>query len=172
MKATNLDHNCPCFLGRLWEWWQSRRQYVRFPTPSWWPSSARLITRVRCLQNCSICPNPLLSQAYWLAEPPLDCWDYHYQYAVPAIKTNPVLTLGHYANKFVLWLISKPADKITFLCQACLYLLVVSSCMHHSSGAVWEWRWASWAVRPNELSGFRGSKAILNHASALVSACP
>ena len=30
----------------------------------------------------------------------------------------------------------------------------------------------SWAVRPNEPSGFHGRKAILNHASALVSACP
>ena len=29
-----------------------------------------------------------------------------------------------------------------------------------------------WAVRPNEPSGFRGRKAILNHASASVSACP
>ena len=28
------------------------------------------------------------------------------------------------------------------------------------------------AVRPNEPSGFRGRKAILNRASALVSACP
>ena len=28
------------------------------------------------------------------------------------------------------------------------------------------------AVCPNEPSGFRGRKAILNHASALVSACP
>ena len=28
------------------------------------------------------------------------------------------------------------------------------------------------AVRPNEPSGFRGRKAILNHALALVSACP
>ena len=27
-------------------------------------------------------------------------------------------------------------------------------------------------VRPDGLSGFRGRKAILNHASALVSACP
>ena len=42
----------------------------------------------------------------------------------------------------------------------------------HSSGAVWESRWPSWAVRPNEPSDFRGRKAILNHASALVSACP
>ena len=42
----------------------------------------------------------------------------------------------------------------------------------HSSGAVWESRWPSWAVRPNEPSGFRGRKAILNHASALVTACP
>ena len=42
----------------------------------------------------------------------------------------------------------------------------------HSSGAVWESRWPSWAVRPNEPSGFRGRKDLLNHASALVSVCP
>ena len=42
----------------------------------------------------------------------------------------------------------------------------------HSSGAAWESRWPSWAVRPNEPSGFRGRKAILNHASALVTTCP
>ena len=30
----------------------------------------------------------------------------------------------------------------------------------HSSGAVWESRWPSWAVRPNEPSGFRGRKAM------------
>ena len=39
------------------------------------------------------------------------------------------------------------------------------------SGAVWESKWPSWDVRPNEPSGFRGSKDILNHASALVTAC-
>ena len=33
----------------------------------------------------------------------------------------------------------------------------------HSSGAVCETRWPSWAVRPKEPSGFRGRKAILNH---------
>ena len=27
--------------------------------------------------------------------------------------------------------------------------------------------WPSWAVRPNEPYGFRGRKAVLNHASAL-----
>ena len=42
----------------------------------------------------------------------------------------------------------------------------------HSSGAVWESRWTSWAVRPNEPSGFRGRKELLNYASALVTACP
>ena len=42
----------------------------------------------------------------------------------------------------------------------------------HSSGAVWESRWPSWAVRPNEPSGYRGRKDLLNRASALVSACP
>ena len=42
----------------------------------------------------------------------------------------------------------------------------------HSSGAVWESRWSSWAVRPNEPSGFRGCKDLLNRASALVTTCP
>ena len=42
----------------------------------------------------------------------------------------------------------------------------------HSSGAVWESRWPSWAVRPNEPSGFRGRKDLLNRASALVTTCP
>ena len=42
----------------------------------------------------------------------------------------------------------------------------------HSSGAVWESRWTSWAVRPNESSGFRGRKDLLNRASALVTTCP
>ena len=42
----------------------------------------------------------------------------------------------------------------------------------HSSGAVWESRWPSWAVRPNEPSGFRGRKELLHRASALVTACP
>ena len=42
----------------------------------------------------------------------------------------------------------------------------------HSSGAVLQSRWPSWAVCPNEPSGFRGRKELLNRASALVSACP
>ena len=44
--------------------------------------------------------------------------------------------------------------------------------LQHSSGAVWESRWPSWAVYPNELSGFRGRKELLNRASALVTTCP
>ena len=66
------------------------------------------------------------------------------------------------------WLVSLWCDRVVGH-----YLLrEVSSCTVHSSGAVWESRWPSWAVRPNEPSGFRGRKVILNHASALVSACP
>ena len=49
---------------------------------------------------------------------------------------------------------------------------VVFSTFFHSLGAVSESSWPSWAVRPNEPHVFRGRKAILNHASALVSACP
>ena len=44
--------------------------------------------------------------------------------------------------------------------------------IRHSSEPCGKSRWPSWAGRPNEPSGFRGRKAILNHASALVSACP
>ena len=35
----------------------------------------------------------------------------------------------------------------------------------YSSGAVWESRRTSWAVRPNEPSGFRGREELLNRAS-------
>ena len=43
----------------------------------------------------------------------------------------------------------------------------------YRSGAVRESRWTSWAVRPNETSGFRGRrKDLLNRASALVTTCP
>ena len=48
----------------------------------------------------------------------------------------------------------------------------VNGSRNHSSGAVWELRWLSWSVRPNEPSGFRGRKELLNHASALVTTCP
>ena len=66
------------------------------------------------------------------------------------------------------WLVSLWCDRVVGH-----YLLrEVSSCIVHSSEAVWESRWPSWAVRPKEPSGFRGRKVILNHASALVSACP
>ena len=41
-----------------------------------------------------------------------------------------------------------------------------------SSGAVWESRWTSWAVCPNEPSGFRGRKDLLHRALALVTTCP
>ena len=46
------------------------------------------------------------------------------------------------------------------------------SAWSYSSGAVWESRWTSWAVRPNEPYGFLGHKDLLNRASALVTSCP
>ena len=56
--------------------------------------------------------------------------------------------------------------------QACLYKEMCLYNAGHSSGAVCESRWPSWAARPNEPYGFRGRKAIWNHAHTLVSACP
>ena len=56
--------------------------------------------------------------------------------------------------------------------QAPIQPLNQSDAQHHSSGAVWESRWTSWAVRPNEPSGFRGRKDLLHRASALVTTCP
>ena len=41
-----------------------------------------------------------------------------------------------------------------------------------SSGAVWKSRWPSWTFLPNEPYGFRGHKAILKRASALVTIYP
>ena len=59
-----------------------------------------------------------------------------------------------------------------WFCTRSYKVWTIAACRNHSSGAVWESRWPSWAVRPNAPSGFRGRKAILNHASALVTACP
>ena len=50
--------------------------------------------------------------------------------------------------------------------------IIRSLYVHHSPGVLWESRWTSWAVRPNEPSRFRGRKDILNHALVLVTACP
>ena len=52
------------------------------------------------------------------------------------------------------------------------YIETATHSVSHSSGAVWESRWTSWVVRPNEPSGFRGRKDLLHRASALVTTCP
>ena len=58
-------------------------------------------------------------------------------------------------------------------CISLSYLLCYQAIdINHSSGAVRESRWPSWTVHPNEPSGFRGHKELLNHAHGLVSACP
>ena len=56
--------------------------------------------------------------------------------------------------------------------QAMNTIVVRQRLFTHSSGAVWVSRWTSWAVRPNEPSGFRGRKELLNRASVLVTICP
>ena len=49
--------------------------------------------------------------------------------------------------------------------QQCMQAIVQELCESHS-------RWTSWAVRPNDPSGFRGRKDLLHRASALVTTCP
>jgi len=64
-------------------------------------------------------------------------------------------------------------QRLTSFCAVCgvlFYYKRESTTGHSSSGAVWESRWTSWAVRPNGPSGFRGHKDL--HARTLVSACP
>ena len=61
-------------------------------------------------------------------------------------------------------------ETVDFLEDIYIHIVLPNIC--HSSGAVWELRWTSWAVRPNEPFGFCGRKDLLNHASALVTTCP
>ena len=68
------------------------------------------------------------------------------------------------------------------MCVACVrgggggggkYLGVcVLKCTEFRSCVKVDSRWLSWVFRPNESYGFRECKAILNHASALVTICP
>ena len=68
--------------------------------------------------------------------------------------------------------------KLFQLCRECIpeQMLQYKSRQYlfldHSSGAVLESRWPSWAGRSNEPSGFCGRKELLNRASALVTTCP
>ena len=57
-----------------------------------------------------------------------------------------------------------------FTCNFYIYINIPRTVS--SLGAVWESGWLSWAVCPSESSGFCEHKAILNHASALATACP
>ena len=82
------------------------------------------------------------------------------------ILNDPTHPMRHYfdsrrsnrSGRFLLPRTNKNRYKASFL----------PSAPSDSSGAVWESRWLSWAVRPNEPSGFRGRKDLLNRASALV----
>ena len=51
------------------------------------------------------------------------------------------------------------SSKVHWDCEYIIWIL--EECCCHSSGAVWELRWPSWAVRPNEPSGFRGCKSYI-----------
>ena len=77
---------------------------------------------------------------------------------------------------FLLAFCVKPRVFILFyLLSSWLILIFLSRKLAYfkrALGAVWKSRWPSWAVRPNEPHGFRGRKAILKHANALVSGCP
>ena len=88
---------------------------------------------------------------------------------------SPLLKTERAALTFRTWPNFVPVQmQIQSVSRCCLLAWSFTEVKYHShsSGAVWELRWPSWAVRPNEPSGFRGRKATLNLASALVSACP
>ena len=69
--------------------------------------------------------------------------------------------------------VRKLSNYLCLLFPEIVYLnMEISLACAHSSGAVGESRWTSWAVRPNEPSGFRGRKDLLHRASALVTTCP
>ena len=85
-----------------------------------------------------------------------------------------ILTVSHRHQCRARWEVSSLQVQGTTLV---VWVVISRSCpswakKHSHPGAVRESRGPSWAVRPNEPSGFRGRKAIVNHASALVSACP
>ena len=80
---------------------------------------------------------------------------------------------GNYRRHFVFIFSARLLHPRNFLC----YVVFICSTVHTISLIVQELCESrggrpGLAVRPNEPSGFRGRKAILNHASALVSACP
>ena len=100
---------------------------------------------------------------------------------IVALRCNDIITwavrLHWYVSRFglaVRRLAGRRKDLGSIPLRLSFLFRKVVVCGHcpHSSGAVWESRWSSWAVCPNEPSGFRGRKAILNHASALVTTCP
>ena len=90
-----------------------------------------------------------------------------------AVKNrHQCLLLSQMVGHWLLW--KTDTSACSYQTEMVVYLVIVKNRhqSHHSSGAVWELRWLSWAVCPNELYGFHRCKAILNCAHALVSACP
>ena len=81
------------------------------------------------------------------------------RYVLNANRTGPI-ELRRQTNLFT---IKQPKRRVK---MAALMLML------QSSGGVWKSRWPSWAPRPNEPYVFCGRKATLNHAHALVTACP
>ena len=57
---------------------------------------------------------------------------------------------------------TKPVLFVSKQCTKRVMLVVMSD-----QNVIVQELWPSWAVRPNEPYGFRGRKAVLNHASAL-----
>ena len=124
-------------------------------SPVWWagltcfPQPCRLQHRISSHCHCSLSDG---GPRYWSES------SHCIIYTNPSVSFARLLTVSLYV----------PSTKRKTLGET----VGLAAWRNHSSGAVWESRWPSWAVRPNEPSGFRGRKAILNHASALVSACP
>ena len=124
----------------------------------------RIRTEVPLLTSLTDRPNRLTESArtfrcwFWVADP---------RHRVGASVHRP----SHCPNA------KRLASRVSYFCFLVgwggrLKWLYPSPSKWYSSGAVWESRWPSWAVRPNEPSGFRGRKDLLHRASALVTTCP
>ena len=161
-------HNCQQFCGPEGRFDCSDECSLR-PAPfSYLCVRVRILGVLKIVCCCTIKPDcrlRLLWSQFWLTPLPVSC---------PSTDhTIPLHIYILYIFSFCLLFCVSPCKPVVDLAAVWRDKRKdLGSTPLHSSGAVWESRWTSWAVRPNEPSGFRGRKDLLNRVSALVTTCP